>query len=131
MPRDIVERNAKKRIGTKMSLETRKKQSISHKGNKCHAWKGGITPLVYIIRRCFEYRQWKSDIFTRDNFTCVMCGKRGGDIQADHYPKEFYKIFNENNIKTFEQAIVCQEFWNINNGRTLCVKCHKFRHSKK
>jgi len=100
------------------------KKSKALMGSKHWNWQGGITPLVQQIRHCFKYRQWRSDIFTRDDFTCVLCGKRGGWIEADHYPKKFSDIFHENDIKTFEQALECEEFWNINNGRTLCRKCH-------
>jgi len=93
-------------------------------GENHYAWKGGITPLVEQIRKSFEYRQWRSDIFTRDNFTCVICDKRGGFLEADHYPKKFSEIFWGNDIRNLTQAIQCEEFWNINNGRTLCKECH-------
>lgn len=99
-------------------------------GEKAWKWKGGITPISRAIRGCFKYRQWRSDIFTKDDFTCVLCGQRGGDIEADHYPKRFCEIFSENNIKSLEQAEGCEEFWNINNGRVLCKKCHDKHHSK-
>lgn len=94
-------------------------------GDKSHFWRGGITPLVIQIRRCFEYRQWRSDVFTRDKFTCIWCGdKRGGNLNADHI-KPFALIIKENNIKNLFQAEKCAELWNINNGRTLCENCHK------
>ncbi|MCK4793519.1 MAG: hypothetical protein KAV87_57855, partial [Desulfobacteraceae bacterium] len=41
--------------------------------------------------------------------------------------KKFSTIFSDNDIKTFDDAIVCEEFWNINNGRTLCVGCHRLK----
>lgn len=87
-------------------------------------WKGGISKNTVLIRNCFKYRQWRSDIFTRDDFTCVLCNKRGDHIEADHYPKSFAQIINEYNIRSVEEAISCEELWNINNGRTLCKKCH-------
>ncbi len=31
----------------------------------------------------------------------------------------------ENNITSFEQALKCLKLWDINNGRTLCLNCHK------
>jgi len=113
-------------FGKHLSVEYRKKISIAVSGNKSYRWKGGITPLKKYIRECFKYRQWRSDIFTRDNFTCIWCGdNKGGDLNADHYPKSFAKILQEYNIKTLEQAEQCEELWNLNNGRTLCVSCHK------
>jgi 5-methylcytosine-specific restriction endonuclease McrA len=86
------------------------------------SWKGGITPLIVKIRGCFLYRQWRSDIFTRDSFLCQECGKNGG-IEA-HHIKPFSTIIEENKIKTFSEAESCEELWNINNGVTLCIGCH-------
>ena len=100
------------------------KRLIHERGEKAANWKGGITPLKNIIRKCFEYRQWRSDVFTRDDFVCQNCGERGGRIIADHI-KAFSLILEENKIKTFEEALLCEELWNINNGRTLCQKCHE------
>ena len=108
--------------GKKQSKETIAKRI--KKGEEHYNWKGGITELTKQIRHCFKYRQWRSDIFTRDDFTCQKCSKRGGWIEVDHYPKQFSIILNENNIKTLNQALDCEELWNINNGRTLCKKCH-------
>ena len=113
------------------SKETRRKMSESRKGEKCWKWKGGLSPLAEQIRKCFEYRQWRSDIFTRDDYACVLCGKRGGGIVADHYPKDFKDIFCDNKIQTLEEALSCAEFWNINNGRTLCLECHDRKTYKK
>jgi len=112
-------------LGKHLSPEHNAKLQTGKKNSKYpHNWKGGITPLVYQIRHHFKSRQWSSDIFTRDDFTCQLCGMRGCVIEADHYPKRFTDIFHENKIKSLEQALECEEFWNINNGRTLCKKCH-------
>lgn len=107
------------------SSEWRRKQSEARRGEKSKLWRGGVTPLIKQIRHCFKYRQWRSDNFTRDNYTCQMCDKIGGTLHVDHYPKSFAQIFYENNIKTYERALACNEFWDINNGRTLCLLCHK------
>src|SRR3990167_7315304 len=42
-----------------------------------------------------------------------------------HHRNPFYKILEENQIKTVEQAKNCKELWDIVNGRTLCIPCHK------
>jgi len=76
------------------------------------------------IRETYRYRQWRSGVFTNDEFTCVECNVRGGELQADHI-KRFIDIINEFNIKTLDEAIVCEELWDIKNGRTLCVTCHR------
>lgn len=80
-------------------------------------------PFYASIRQLFKYRQWRSDIFTRDNYTCVLCGK-SGYIEADHYPIRFIDIIRKHEIKMLEQALDCEELWSINNGRTLCRPCH-------
>lgn len=122
------------RVGSKLSEATKRKISSSLRGKflgpKGTNWKGGVTPLRHQIRSSFEYRQWRSDIFTRDDFTCLMCGARGVELHADHHPRAFAEILSENSITTFEDALQCSELWNINNGQTLCVVCHKNRHQK-
>ena len=81
------------------------------------------------IRTTFKYRQWRSDVFTRDDYTCQLCGIKSIAsvkvyIEADHYPIQFSQILKDKNIKSVEDALMCEELWNINNGRTLCKKCH-------
>lgn len=115
--------------GRKASLQTRLKMSESHKGNKSPLWKGGITSLRKQIRNCFQYRQWRKSVFEKDNYSCIICGKRSciGTkvyLEADHYPISFSEIFHKNKIEELQQAFECKEFWNINNGRTLCKNCH-------
>src|ERR1035437_7744346 len=44
-----------------------------YKGADHHFWKGGISDLRDLIRHSFKYRQWRSDCFTRDDFTCQEC----------------------------------------------------------
>ena len=122
-PEDI-EKFRKSHLGKKQSEETRRKRMRAISGEKHYNWKGGITPLVRCVRRCFKYRQWRKEIFERDDFTCVLCGERGGWKEADHYPKTFSSIFHGNNIETMEGALDCEEFWDTSNGRTLCKKCH-------
>ena len=34
-------------------------------------------------------------------------------------------VFDEYKIESVEEAINCNELWNLNNGRTLCNDCHK------
>jgi 5-methylcytosine-specific restriction endonuclease McrA len=94
-------------------------------GVNCHLWEGGRTKLTKQIRDSVEYKKWRREVFERDNFTCQICGNRGCQIQADHYPKSFSQILKEYNIKDLNEALKCKELWDTNNGRTLCLDCHK------
>ena len=109
--------------GILLSKKHKQNIGIALRGEKSSFWKGGITPLVLLIRNNFKYRQWRDDIFTRDNFTCQECGVRGHNLNA-HHIKPFSKIIQFYEITTLEEAIQCDELWNINNGITLCEKCH-------
>ena len=121
------EKNRLSHLGKKRkprSNEWKKNISLSKLGKKCYNWKGGITKLSIKIRKCFEYKLWRSDVFERDKFTCQECKISGVYLNADHI-KPFSVIMFENKIKNFEQALKCEELWDINNGRTLCVDCHR------
>lgn len=88
-------------------------------------WRGGITEIRLRIRGIHEYKSWKQICLNRDNFTCRICNKRGGNLAVDHYPKMFAEILNEFNINKIEEARECSELWNLDNGRTLCEPCHR------
>ena len=105
------------------STEHRRKISEAQRGDKGNNWKGGKMSLNYNIRKTFVYRQWRSDVFTRDNFTCQECFANKVYLNADHI-KPFTVIVGDNKIKTVDEALNCAELWNINNGRTLCKPCH-------
>lgn len=95
-----------------------------HTGSKCPFWKGGISPLIARCRENFKYKEWRTKVFIRDNYTCCSCHQIGRKLNA-HHIKGFAKIFYENKIKTLEQRLNCKELWDINNGVTLCKECHK------
>lgn len=106
------------------SLETRLKLRTVNSGEKHHAWKGGVSPLQLKIRRLPEYIAWRIACMKRDQYTCQFCLKRGGDLEVDHIHR-FSEILRENLIKSVSDARNCCILWDILNGRTLCVKCHK------
>lgn len=91
------------------SLKARRKNSETHKGENNPNWKGGITPITEQIRGSFEYKEWRTKVFTRDNFTCVVCEKVGGRLEAHH-------------IKRFRDYPELR--FSVDNGVTLCKECH-------
>lgn len=114
--------------GRTFSKETIMKFSESHRREKHWNWKGGISLFTKRLRKSFVYRQWRDDVFTRDDFTCQRCGKVGCYLEAHHCIKSFSNILQCYEITTIEEALECQELWNINNGETLCKICHKSIH---
>lgn len=56
-------------------------------------------------------REMQKKVFERDNYTCQICGERGGDLQVDHiqswadYPELRFKM---------------------DNCRTVCMSCHYY-----
>lgn len=86
----------------------------------------GATRLHEQIRKSFEYKQWRNQVFERDDYTCQRCKSKGGVLNADHI-REFAKILIEHSITSFEEALQCAILWDITNGRTLCKECHQSR----
>ncbi len=103
-------------IGIKHSEETRRKMSKAKKGEKSHLWKGGITEKNRLIRTQIEYSLWRESVFARDNWTCQECGQKGGKLNAHH-------------IKPFAKYPELRT--SIENGITLCKKCHKEIHKRR
>lgn len=101
-------------LGKKLSFETRRKMSVVrqklYSGENNHFWKGGATAINDKIRTSIEYKLWRDAVYKRDKYTCRFCGQKGGNLEADH-------------IKRF--ADYPELRFAIDNGRTLCVPCHK------
>lgn len=121
------------RLGMKHTEETKKILSLAFRGSKSKFWKGGLMSLTEKLYSNYRYSAWRNTIFTRDNFTCVSCGKTNTYLEADHI-KPRSVIVNEflqknQNLKTTEEKLESlleyEELWDIKNGRTLCKDCHK------
>lgn len=73
-------------------------------------WQGGISYEHKNIRHSYKYQKWALAIKERDNYTCQLCGYKGKYMHADH-------------IKTFAKYPELR--FDMSNGRTLCIPCHK------
>lgn len=81
------------------------------RGKNHPMWRGGTTLKRERAKGRIEYKKWRTSVFKRDGYKCVLCGcNKSGELQADHirpwclFPKLRYKI---------------------SNGRTLCKSCHR------
>jgi len=110
--------------GKCLPLEMRKKIAEALRGERAYNWKGGVTPLLKLVRRCYKYREWSKSILRRDNYTCQICGRYGGRLEVDHCPVGFTKLYHHHSIESMDGALKCGALWDTNNGRTLCMRCH-------
>jgi hypothetical protein len=94
------------------------------RGKDSPAWKGG-TVLLWHIKALPEYVKWRRAIYRRDGYKCTECGDDSGHNLIAHHIKPFATIMRENKIYSVDAARDCAELWNINNGITLCIPCHK------
>jgi len=107
--------------GRTRTAETKQKMSDAQKnrrkdtwnrGDQHHSWKGGISPWRNALAQTQPYKNWRTAVFKRDDYTCQICNERGGRLQAHHIrPIRDHK----NDLLIFD----------INNGITLCEECHR------
>ena len=102
-------------IGTHPSDEARanmRKGSRRISGSDHCCWKGGSTPRIIAVRNSSSYKNWRTAVFERDDYTCQMCNERGGRLEAHHiHPVRDHK----NDLLIFD----------VDNGVTLCKTCHR------
>lgn len=93
-----------------------------------YRWNGGISKLNKSIRTMTENRKWMETVKKRDG-KCLFCGSKK-ELEADHI-KPLAEILTEYEITDREQARECKELWDLDNGRTLCRKCHSEKDNRK
>lgn len=90
--------------------ESVRKRALTITGAGHWNWQGGKTDDARRQRNSAKYRDWRKSVFERDDYTCQSCLTRGGKLNADHI---------------FPFAWFPELRFNVNNGRTLCLECHK------
>lgn len=107
-----------------------------NKGENHWNYIDGRTPLINTIRNISEYNEWRTQVFKRDGYKCQDCFKQGGNLEAHHIKpfaellQEFLNEYNQFSPLEDKETLVrlamnWKPFWDIDNGKTLCKKCHK------
>ena len=78
-------------------------------GNNHYNWKGGLSSDNEMFRKSLEYKNWRTEVFKRDNYTCQCCGVRGGKLNVHHK----YNFADYPDLR-----------FDMDNGVTLCENCH-------
>jgi len=94
-------------------------ENLVGENNPC--WRGGATALIIRIRGLKKYASWRESVFKRDGYICQDCGFDKGNILEAHHI-----IFVSDCIKNKNLELI----FDVNNGLTLCKKCHKKMHLK-
>lgn len=96
-----------------------------HRGENSPVWKGdkAVNKIRERIRGWMIYINWRKAALERDGYKCTECPST--HLLEVHHLKPFAQIIIENNIKTPEEARICEELWNIDNAQTLCRSCHR------
>ncbi len=120
--------------GKKLSKETRKKLSLARTGQKAtlktreilriaqkkrwakHFEEHGRKETKPNLRGLAKYSHWRLQVHERDGFTCQQCGSIGGKIEAHH---------------VLAYAKYPELRYDVDNGVTLCRKCHQKLHYKR
>ena len=64
-------------------------------------------------RSSYEYKMWRKHVLERDKYICTKCGKTKSKMHAHH-------------VKEFASHPECR--YEVANGVTLCVYCHRKTH---
>jgi len=102
-------------IGRICPEEVKEKIGKAQRGNLGNSWRGGVSSENEIMRKRRNFRIWREAIFKRDNFSCQKCKASGGYLHPHH-------------INNFAEYIDLR--FSIDNGITLCKKCHLEFHKK-
>lgn len=106
----VYKNNPRKGATTPQHVKDKLSKQKIGKNNPC--WAGGVTPMRVKLRNTPEYKKWRRQVYERDDYTCKICGIKGVKLEADHIIP--YMIDKERLL-------------DINNGQTLCKKCHKVK----
>lgn len=126
------------------SFKIRKGQILRGRGKYCNKKckdesitiysKTSLEKIICRFRQLDEYKKWQMDCLKRDYFKCQICGSKK-KLEVHH--KKLFRILVAEFLQEYNQfspiedketlirlAFNYKPFWDIDNGITLCKKCH-------
>ncbi len=98
------------------------------RGERNANWRGGINRLNTSLRQMHENRKWMDAVKARDG-ACVRCGSEQ-DLEA-HHKTELAVLVERLDIRNRDEARANADvLWDLENGETLCRKCHYAEHGR-
>lgn len=136
---------SKNKCGFKHSEKSKNNISLNHRDisgrkNPCYGLFGKKHPkykkpeerlqsINRMIRGLEEMDFWIKCVLKRDKYTCQNCGVISKKFNV-HHIISVSCIIKKHVIKTTEDSKACKLLWDINNGITYCVKCHRLLNNK-
>lgn len=111
----VAQTGNKKGLGHRKTEEYKKYWSEMRRGEKGTNWQGGITPENELVRHSVPYREWRKNVYERDEYTCQSCKNKGGRLIVHH-------------IENFASAV--GKRLDVDNGITFCTTCHNCFHKR-
>ena len=118
------------------------KKHFAKKGKESHMYKGMVN--IKQLVRSYVQNVWRPKIFERDRYVCQQCKAiNNGNLTAHHKKRlslivdkiisEYQKDLSspEHRLELFSLIISNPEINDLNNGITLCEKCHNKMHKGK
>jgi hypothetical protein len=99
-------------------------------------WQGGVTELRLLVRKSKKYKQWRTEIFKRDEYRSTITGSTGRLVV--HHVRSFQEILEEflelhpeldpssanDRTELFKLALHHEVLWDLCNGVTMLREEH-------
>jgi hypothetical protein len=74
------------------------------------------------LRKTKQWKEWREAVFTRDDYSCKVCGARSGKRADGSVRVEAHHMIA---VRKLVRTPFEHHIFNVSNGITLCESCHK------
>jgi len=84
--------------------------------------------LLFSIRKCDLYFDWKNRIYNRDKSKDQITGEHTNGHGNVHHRIPFWRIIDHYKITSLGKALRCRAMWNVDNGVLMSKDTHNLYH---